>query len=247
MSIVELNSEKKPQSQFQTLLLILSIYVVIELYVSSVIDYPHNIALILERIDFVICLLFLYDFFTGIIRADDKWKYFKTHWIDLVSSIPMVGVLRVGRIFRIIRILRVVRSAKYILSFFNQKSSFNTLRNLVFVSIIIIALFTLSFYQLEKGVNPNITSMGDSLWWTTITTITLGFLQDLPPVTTEGKFLSVLLILLGMVLFSTLTGTITDYFIEDEDIQEKINELKGQVDTLEKKIDAITQKLDEKL
>lgn len=233
----------KPNS-FQTLLLFLSIYVVIELYVSSVLDYTEQVATILEWIDLVICMLFLYDFFVGIYHSDDKWKYFRIHWIDLISSIPMVGVLRAGRIFRIIRILRVVRSAKYILSFFNQRSSFNTFKNLILVSVAIIMMFTLSFYHLEKNANPHIQSLGDSLWWTTITTITVGFLQDIPPVTVEGKFLSVALILLGMILFSTLTGTITDYFIEDEDIQQNITELKEKVVSLEDKIDRMSEKID---
>ncbi len=229
---------------FETLLLILSVYVVAELYVGTVIDYPANIKEILEYIDFGICILFLYDFFTGIWRAEDKWRYFKIHWIDLISSIPTVGFLRIGRIVRVIRILRVLRSAKYILNFFSKNNSFNTFRNLFFISILIIMMFTLSFYHAERHVNPFIDDVGDSLWWTTITTITVGFLQDIPPVTVEGKFLSIALILLGMIIFSTLTGTITDYFIGDEDIQESLDKLTEKADTLEKKLDEITQKLD---
>ena len=236
---------KRSSFSFETLLLILSIYVVAELYVGTVIDYPPNVQLILEYIDFGICMLFLYDFFTGIWRAENRWKYFKIHWIDLVSSIPTVGFLRIGRIVRVIRILRVLRSAKYILNFFNKHNSFSTFRNLFFVSVLIIMLFTLSFYHAERHVNPFIDDMGDSLWWTTITTITVGFLQDIPPVTVEGKLLSIVLILLGMIIFSTLTGTITDYFIGDEDIQESLDKLTTKVDSLESKLDEITQKLDE--
>ncbi|MFY0626449.1 MAG: ion transporter [Reichenbachiella sp.] len=230
---------------FETLLLVLSIYVVIELYISTVLNYPANVQQILEWIDFGICMLFLYDFFTGIWRSEDKWRYFRNHWIDLISSIPTVGFLRIGRVVRVIRILRVLRSAKYIVNFFNRKNSFNTFKNLIFISILIIFLFTLSFYHVEKNVNPFIDSMSDSLWWTTITTITVGFLQDVPPVTVEGKFLSVALILLGMIMFSTLTGTITDYFIEDEDIQEGIDKMSKKVDMLEQKLDQITEKLDQ--
>jgi len=230
---------------FETLLLILSIYVVIELYVGTIVTYTPRTQNILEGIDFGICALFLYDFFSGIIKAEDKWKYFKGHWIDLISSIPTIGVLRFGRIVRVIRILRVLRSAKYILSFFNEKSSFNTFKNLIVISALIIFLFTLSFYHVEKDVNPFIQDISDSLWWTTITTITVGFLQDIPPVSVEGKFLSVALILLGMILFSTLTGTITDYFIEDEDIQKSVGEISEKVDILETKLDSILEKLDE--
>ncbi|MEQ6121698.1 ion transporter [Reichenbachiella sp. MALMAid0571] len=231
-------------SLFQQILLWLSIYVVIELYISSIITYPDKLKEVLELVDFGICMLFLYDFASGIIRAENKWKYFRIHWIDLISSIPTVDILRAGRLVRIIRILRVLRSAKYVFTFFSRQNSFNSFKNLIILSCGIILLFTLSFHHLEKNVNPHINSIGDSLWWTTITTITVGFLQDIPPMTPEGKFLSVALILLGMVMFSTLTGTITDFFIEDEDIVVKLNEMTSKVESLESKIDSMSEKID---
>ena len=241
----EVSKPEVPEiSTFQKILLWLSIYVVIELYVSSIITYPDELKEILETVDFGICMLFLYDFVVGILTAENKWKYFKNHWIDLISSIPTVDALRVGRLVRVIRILRVVRSAKYVFTFFSRKSSLNSFKNLILLSIGIILLFTLSFHHLEKNVNPHIDSVSDSLWWTTITTITVGFLQDIPPVTPEGKFLSVVLILLGMILFSTLTGTITDFFIEDEDIVVKLEEMTHKVESLEQKIDSMSEKID---
>jgi voltage-gated potassium channel len=229
---------------FQQVLLWLSIYVVIELYVSSIVTYSDDLKEFLEAVDFGICMLFLFEFASGIYKAESKWQYFKTHWIDLISSIPTVDALRVGRLVRVIRILRVVRSAKYVFTFFSRKSSLNSFRNLIVLSGVIILLFTLSFHHLEKNVNPHINSITDSLWWTTITTITVGFLQDIPPVTPEGKFLSVVLILLGMVMFSTLTGTITDFFIEDEDIVEKLDEMSTKVESVEEKILLMSDKID---
>ena len=233
------------RKQFELFMLVLSVYVVIELYISSLVDYSSEARRVIEIIDFVICMVFLSDFFFGLSVAESKWRYIKLNWIDFVSSIPTIGILRAGRVFKIFRILRVVRSAKYIFAFFNRKNSFSTLRNIFLFNAVIIFLFTLSFYELEHKVNPNISSLGDSLWWTTITTITVGFLQDLPPVTVEGKFLSVILILLGMIMFSTMIGTITDYFIEDEDIQDKLEKMSDRVDELEEKLDLILEKLDD--
>ena len=245
MQIEENKIPVEPEiSTFQKILLWLSIYVVIELYVSSIVNYPDELKDILETVDFGICILFLFDFAKGMFLAQNKWKYFKVHWIDLISSIPTVDALRVGRVVRVIRILRVLRSAKYVFTFFSKKSSLNSFKNLIMASIAVILLFTLSFHHLEKNVNPHIDTVADSLWWTTITTITVGFLQDIPPVTPEGKFLSVVLILLGMILFSTLTGTITDFFIEDEDIVVKLEEMTKQVNSLESKIEAMSDKLD---
>ena len=233
--------------RFQYLLLYLSIYVVIELYVSTIVDYTPQAQEITFWIDFGICMIFLFDFFSGLYHAENKWHFFKGHWVDFVSSIPLVGALRVGRVVKIFRILRVLRSAKYLFQFFNKKNSFGTLQSIAVVSVMIIFFFSLSFFHLEASHNPRISSFQDSLWWTTITTITVGFLQDIPPVTVEGKFLSVVLILLGMIIFSTLIGTVTDYFIEDEDIQANITEVGKRVDQLDNKMDEINKKLDELL
>lgn len=198
----------------------------------------------LKIIDFGRCVIFLSDFFYELATTDNNWRYLKLNWIDFISSIPTIGILRVGRVFKIFRILRVVRSAKCIFAFFNKKNSFSTLRNIFIFNAVIIFLFTLSFYELEHKVNNNISNLGDSLWCTTITTITVGFPQDLPPVTDEGKFLSVVLILLWIIMFSTMIGTITDYFIEDKDIQDKLEKMSVGVDELENKLDIIIEKLD---
>lgn len=235
----------KESKTFQNFLLILSIYVVVELYISSITNYTELTKEIVEWLDFIICLFFLYDFFAGLRFAKNKWYYLKNNWIDFVSSIPMVGALRAGRIVKIIRILRVVRSARFFFRMFiNRKNSFATLRNMVLLSIMIILLFALSFFHLESNANDRIHTFEDSLWWTTITTITVGFLQDIPPVTVEGKILSIMLIIIGMIIFSTLIGTVTDYFIEDEDIQDSIVQLDIRINGLENKLDNINHKLD---
>ncbi|MEQ9426666.1 MAG: ion transporter [Cyclobacteriaceae bacterium] len=233
--------------KFQYTLLFLSLYVVAELYVSTIVDYTPFISELTFWIDFGICMIFLYDFFEGLYYADRKWHFIKTHWIDFVSSIPLVGAFRVGRVVKIFRILRVIRSAKYVFQFFNRKNSFGTLKSMVIISVTVIFLFSLSFHHLEAKENPYIASFSDSLWWTTITTVTVGFLQDVPPMTVEGKFLSVVLIIMGMMLFSTLIGAVTDYFIEDEDIQANITSVGERVDSLDSKMDEINKKLDELL
>lgn len=246
MADLELGAvEEKRTTNWDKLLLWLSAYVVIELYLSTVIDYTEEIRTITEYVDFVICLVFLYDFFRGLAQAENKWKFIANNWIDFVSSIPTVGVLRAARIVKIIRLLRVLRSAKYIFQFFSRQNSFNTFRNLVIFNVIIVFFFTVSFYHAEGKANPHITSFSDSLWWTTITTMTVGFLQDISPVTPEGKVLSVVLIFLGMVMFSTMIGTITDYFIEDENIQVNVNRVHDKLVEVEKKLDMLTERLEE--
>ncbi len=177
--------------KFQYLLLYLSLYVVIELYVGTILDYSEQATQITTWVDFGICMIFLYDFFSGLYYAENKWHFAKTHWIDFVSSIPLVGYLRVGRVVKIFRILRVLRSAKYLFQFFSRQNAFGTLKSLGMVSVMIIFFFSLSFYHLESAYNPRISSFSDALWWTTITTITVGFLQDIPPPRNGGGQVSI--------------------------------------------------------
>lgn len=231
--------------KFDIVLLILSIYVVIELYLETAIDYTPEMEEFTYWADLFICTVFLFDFFRGLFKAEDKWLFIRYHWIDFISSIPMVGVLRIGRLVKVFRILRVIRSAKYMYRFFSSKDSFSSLKNLIILSIVIILLFTMSIYHSEHLINPEIQTVGDALWWTTITTISVGFLQDVSPVSIEGKVMSVALLLLGMVIFSTLIGSITDYFIEDEDINANVQEVNSKVDKLTKRIEELTEKIDQ--
>jgi voltage-gated potassium channel len=232
---------------WQRLLFILSIYVVVELYISSIVTYTPEIKKWSTILDTIICGLFLYDFFHGLIVAKRKWRFISLNWIDFVSSIPMVGVLRVGRVVKVFRVLRVMRSGKYLYSLFSRNNSVNALKNLALIITFLIIVFSLSVFQLEKGINPYFDSIGNSIWWTIHTTITFGFLQDIAPVSLEGKFISLVLILMGMILFGTFISTITDYFVEEEDIKEDVAQLKKMVGELSAKIEKLDESISKKL
>jgi voltage-gated potassium channel len=56
---------------------------------------------------------------------------------------------------------------------------------------------------------------GPSSWWGVSTLTTVGY-GDTYPVTPEGRLGAMVLMLLGIGLFSTITTTITSYFISQE-------------------------------
>ncbi len=72
-------------------------------------------------LDLFICLPFLIDFFVKMFLSDDRWLYFKRHWlIDFVAAIPFGFFLQssmfaqeVG-LFRILRFLRLGTMARYL-------------------------------------------------------------------------------------------------------------------------------------
>jgi voltage-gated potassium channel len=224
---------------WERLLFLLSIYVVIELYISSFIAYSEQIKKILLIIDTIICGLFLTDFSIGLFRSESKIKYFRSNWIDLVSSIPMVGILRLGRIVKIIRVLRVVRSGKLFFSMFNRNNSLRSLRNLSIIILCLVILFSVSIHQLEKEVNPSLDTLSETFWWTLNTTISFNYFHDISPESIEGRIFSLILILMGMVLFGTFISFVTDYFVSEEDVHQEVKSLNAKIDNLNRKIDAL--------
>ena len=84
----------------------------------------------------------------------------------------------------------------------------------------------------SKDINTYFSSIYESIWWSFITTFTVGLSQDISPVTFEGKVFTSLLILFGFVLISLFTAMITDYFIDDEGINEKLDKLNSDIQEL---------------
>lgn len=229
----------KKLTNWEIFLFLLSIYVVIELYISSLVAYSPATKELLMIIDTIICAIFLADFFYGFFKSNTKLQFIKSHWIDFISSIPMVGILRIGRIVKIIRVLRIIRSGKVIFLIFNRNNSLKSLRNLSIIIFCIVVLFSLSIYQLEKEVNPSLDTLSESFWWTLNTTISFDYYQGIAPESIEGRFFSLILILMGMVLFGTFISFITDFFITEENVNEDVKSLNRKIDNLSAKIDEL--------
>ena len=114
--------------------------------------------------------------------------------------------------------------------------------NIVILNFIVLSFSTFSVYQLEKGINPDISTLGESLWWCINTIMTVGFVQDIVLISIEGKVFSIILILSGLLLFGTFISFITDYFIKDQDLKDSVNSINDRMNILERKIDKLLEK-----
>lgn len=63
-------------------MLMLSLYVLIELSIEIIYPLSESNLLLLEKIDFIICIIFQIDFFYFLYHSDNKKKYLKTRWMD---------------------------------------------------------------------------------------------------------------------------------------------------------------------
>jgi voltage-gated potassium channel len=200
------------------LVLVLSIYVLLALIVDTVFTVPPEIARILNFVDNGICIFFLIEFGVRFYRADNKLKFMKWGWIDLISSIPNVDFLRAGRTLRLIRLLRILRafrSTKHLVNHVFQNKAQGAFTTVIILAVILIIFSSISVLQFETDPNSNIKTAEDALWWSYVTITTVGY-GDKFPVTTGGRIIGVFLMTGGVGLFGTFTAFVSSWFLADK-------------------------------
>jgi voltage-gated potassium channel len=81
---------------------------------------------------------------------------------------------------------------------------------------IVVFTFAGILFYLEETINPGITNFMDALWWSFQTATTVGF-GDIVPVTVYGKAIGILLMLVGVALFSIYTALFARAILDDPD------------------------------
>lgn len=203
---------------FDILVIIDLILIIISLPIRGLhlVDYAGFV----KYFDLTICALLLIEFIYGLYISETKAEYFKEHFLDLIASIPfdivaiaLVGssskFLNITRFLRLIRVVRVFRAVnivkKYNLEKVIQRTGIHKFLLVVGVFVIIFTvLLTLT------GETKNIS---DSLYFVLITLTSVGYGNDgfNDPL---SKLITIFLILLGVLVFSTITGVISSYFTD---------------------------------
>lgn len=192
------------------IILILSFYVLISLILTSFFKLPYEISKILSTIDNFICLIFLFDFCYRFYNSSNKLIFLKWGWIDLISSIPSVDILRFGRIFRLFRLIRIIRafkSVKHLTEHVYKNKSIGLFATVGLIAFLMVLFSSISILQFETTPESNIKTAEDAIWWSYTTLTTVGY-GDKYPVTTEGRLIAMLLMTTGVGLCGTFAGYI---------------------------------------
>jgi voltage-gated potassium channel len=200
--------------------------------------------IILDYADVIVCALFLADFVNSLLRAEDRWKYFRTWgWLDLVSSIPTVDLARWGRAARILRIFRVsrgLRVTQLFASLVMKRRAENAILAAALVALILVTFCSIAILHFESDPEANIKTAQDAVWWAFATITAAGF-GDHFPVSSEGRLVGVLLMSAGVGLFGVLSGFLASWFMgedskgESEELVEIRSELERIRELLEQR------------
>jgi voltage-gated potassium channel len=171
---------------------------------------------ILAYADTLVCALFLGNFVYNLARARCRLNYFVTWgWIDLLSSIPTVGVFRWGRAARVMRILRVLRglkSSRTIAHFLMRKRAESAFLASLLLCLLIVVSSSIAILQFEGPAGGNIATPEDAMWWAVSTMTTVGY-GDRYPITSEGRVVAMFLMAAGVGAFGMLSGLVATWFL----------------------------------
>lgn len=131
--------------------------------------------------------------------------------IDLLAILPYYRPLRVLRIFllfRLFKILRYTNSLKEFISIFAERK-FELYTLALLSSAVIFFGSTIMFvYEGPIGANDKVNSYFDAVYWALITISTVGY-GDIVPITPEGKFVTLILIMNGFLVIAVSTSIVT--------------------------------------
>ncbi len=221
---------------YNAVILLVSLIAIGMLAVGVVVELTPTTRSLLAYVDLAVCAVFMIDFCISLVRAPNRWQYLLTWgWIDLLSSIPALGLLRWGRAARVVRILRVIRgikAARFLAAIVFHNRARNALLAGSFVAVVVVFLSSFAILQFESHNEGNITSAEDAIWWALCTVTTVGY-GDLYPVTWEGRVVAFILMVTGASSFGALSGLIAGSFVQSEDDhQDELRDLTAEVATL---------------
>jgi voltage-gated potassium channel len=213
---------RKTSNAYNIFILVLTI-LSLAVMALSLLPLPEEELRLLQFYDNLICIIFLFDFFLNLRAAGKKSDYFihERGWLDLIGSIPTLGIskygglLRLARLSRLARITRVMRGQNQkevvddIVEHRSQYAAFVTLF-LAMLVLIVASIFVLGF---EVGSpDANIKTGWDSFWYSVVTITTVGY-GDYYPVTVLGRICGMFIMFAGVGIIGALASILASVLV----------------------------------
>jgi voltage-gated potassium channel len=160
----------------------------------------------IDAVQWICWFAFALDLIYGLWKASSKKQYLKHHPLEVASVLlPFLRPLRLMRVisFGGLAIQKVAIGRQFAITIKVFIAS-------IFVAYISAVQITISERDLEGS---NIKNFGDGLWWAITTVTTVGY-GDRYPTTTEGRFLAVLLMFVGISLVGVITASVAAWFVK---------------------------------
>ncbi|MGB2475534.1 MAG: ion transporter [Flavobacteriaceae bacterium] len=206
---------------FDIVLLFLILFSVAVAILESITAIRLKYTALLGQVEWVITIIFSLEYLARIIVVKKPWKYVTSFFgiIDLMSLLPkyisliMVGssslvalrALRLLRVFRILKLSRYIGESNFLLA--SLRASRAKIGVFLFAVLILCIIFGTIMYLIE-GEEHGFTSIPRGIYWCIVTLTTVGY-GDIAPVTSLGRFIASIIMIMGYGIIAVPTGIVT--------------------------------------
>lgn len=176
-------------------------------------------------------VLFVLEYLLLLYLAPSRRQMFLDHPVEL-----LLILLPVFRPLRALPALRVLVGAGAAFRTITKVAHRTGLQwfGVLAVSIIGLGAVTALWFE-RREAGAEITDLGDAIWWAIVTCTTVGY-GDVVPLSPGGRFVAVVLMVLGIGIVSVVTANVASALVEDD--------TESDLERLEEKLDSLSAKLD---
>lgn len=211
--------------------------------ISLIFEIPNDVMLNIQQFDLIVCIILLGEYFLNLFLSGSKKLYIfdKENIVGLIASIPFDYILPLIlpvalpvvflRYLRIFKLIRVVKLAQFdIIKDLFRKTGLHKVLIGIFITILI---FWAAFFLFSPSYG-----WIDDFYFVIVTLTTVGY-GDVTPKTYNEKVLAIILILIGVFVFSAITALMSSFLTDrilDDDEEDRVSEIQ---ETIEEKSENI--------
>lgn len=200
--------------------------------ISLIFEIPNDVMLNIQQFDLIVCIILLGEYFLNLFLSGSKKLYIfdKENIIGLIASIPFDYILPLIspvalpvvflRYLRIFKLIRVVKLAQFdIIKDLFRKTGLHKVLIGIFITILI---FWAAFFLFSPSYG-----WVDDFYFVIVTLTTVGY-GDVTPKTYNEKVLAIILILIGVFVFSVITALMSSFLTDrilDDDEEDRVSEI----------------------
>ncbi len=178
---------------------------------------------IAEIVNWTIWSVFAAELVSYLLVVRDRWRWLREHPLDVLIVVltppflpSSLQAIRALRLLRLVRLLRLAQVARRIFSM-------QGLRYVGLLAVLTALGGGAAFAAVEKGHTT-----WDGVWWAISTMTTVGY-GDLYPKTTAGRFIGIVVMLVGIGFIAILTGAVAQRFLvaQIEEVAESAEEIEA--------------------